>query len=62
MDSSGDWVELWCPYCGERLELTIDPMNVGTMIEDCEVCCNPCRLTIRRDEYGDPEVTIERTD
>jgi len=26
------------------------------------VCCNPIELHVRRDEWGDPEVRVERTD
>lgn len=59
MDATGDWVRLTCPYCGEILELVIDPLESGTLIEDCPVCCNPCTVTIDRDEWGDPQVSVE---
>jgi len=62
MDATGDWVQLFCPYCGEILELVIDPLESGTLVEDCAVCCNPCQVTIDRDEWGDPQVRIERAD
>lgn len=61
MDSAGDWVQVRCPYCGQVLELLIDPLERGRLIEDCTVCCNPCQITIERDEWGDPQVTIERS-
>ena len=57
-----DRAELQCPYCGELLELEIEEDLLGRLIQDCEVCCNPIQLDIRRDEWGDPEVTVERTD
>ena len=57
-----DRTELHCPYCGELLELEIEEDLLGRLIQDCEVCCNPIQLDIRRDEWGDPEVTVERTD
>ena len=57
-----DRTELQCPYCGELLELEIEEDLLGRLIQDCEVCCNPIQLDIRRDEWGDPEVTVERTD
>ena len=57
-----DLAELQCPNCGEILELEIEEDLLGRLIQDCEVCCNPIQLDIRRDEWGDPEVTVERTD
>ena len=57
MEANGDWVQAACPYCGEVLELVIDPLERGTLIEDCPVCCNPCEVTIERDEWGDPRVS-----
>jgi len=57
-----DVVEIQCPYCGEVLELHVEEDLRGKLIQDCEVCCNPIELHIRRDEWGDPEVRVERTD
>ena len=57
-----DRAELLCPYCGELLELEIEEDLLGRLIQDCEICCNPIQLDIRRDQWGDPEVTVERTD
>lgn len=45
-------VEVSCPYCGERIEVYLDPESVGEMVHDCEVCCNPWRLLVERDEEG----------
>lgn len=42
--------------------MEIEEDLLGRLIQDCEVCCNPIQLDIRRDEWGDPEVTVERTD
>ena len=39
-----------CPYCGEELEIFIEPDVHGEMVQDCEVCCNPWRLRIARVE------------
>jgi hypothetical protein len=55
-----EWVRVRCPYCGEELELTIEPDLLGKLVQDCEVCCQPCELVVTRDEWGDPEVAIER--
>jgi hypothetical protein len=54
--------EIQCPFCGELLELTIEEDLRGRLVQDCEVCCNPIQLDIRRDEWGDPEVRVERAD
>ena len=31
-----------CPYCGERIEVLLDPsVPHQNYIEDCQVCCRP---------------------
>jgi len=35
-----------CPYCGERVEVYLEPDVSGTLIQDCEVCCNPWRIRV----------------
>ena len=35
-----------CPYCGEDIEGYLEPDVRGTLIQDCEVCCNPWQLHI----------------
>ena len=45
-----------CPYCGEWLEVFIDPsVRRQEYVEDCQVCCRPITLTVTLD--GD-DVTI----
>lgn len=50
-----------CPYCGEAVEITLDPGG-GThqdYVEDCEVCCQPWRVSV---QYGlDGEAQVEVT-
>lgn len=43
-----------CPYCGENVELAIDPGGgtVQRYVEDCEVCCRPMQITVRWDAHG----------
>jgi len=55
-----DTIEIQCPYCAERVEISIEPDVYGVLVQDCEVCCNPWQVNIRRDRDGDPEVTVER--
>jgi len=65
MSGDGYWnetIEVQCPWCCERVEISIEPDNLGTMVQDCEVCCNPWQLTIRRDRDGDADVQVERLD
>ena len=35
-----------CPYCGEQVEIYVEPEMKGTFVQDCEVCCNPWRLRV----------------
>jgi hypothetical protein len=37
-----------CPYCGEPFEIYVEPDVDGTFVQDCEVCCNPCTIRVRR--------------
>jgi len=50
-----------CPYCGEELEIVVEPDVKGSFVQDCEVCCNPWRVRV----YGsgdDREVAVSRAD
>jgi len=50
-----------CPYCGEEVEIYLEPDVGGTLVQDCEVCCNPWRLRV----YGsgeDREIDVSRAD
>lgn len=47
-----DFVSVSCPYCGEAIELTVDPSAGSTAyVEDCQVCCQP--MQVRVDVDGD---------
>ena len=35
-----------CPYCGEQVEIYLEPDVSGTFVQDCEVCCNPWRVRV----------------
>ena len=41
-----------CPYCGEQIEIYVEPDVRGSFVQDCEVCCNPWRVRVRGDEDG----------
>ena len=40
-----------CPYCGERIDVVVDPSagDYQQYIEDCFVCCRPITLTVTTD-------------
>jgi hypothetical protein len=35
-----------CPYCGEEVEIYLEPDVRGSLVMDCEVCCNPWALRV----------------
>jgi len=39
-----------CPYCGEEIEIYVEPDVRGSYVQDCEVCCNPWMVRVTRDE------------
>jgi uncharacterized Fe-S radical SAM superfamily protein PflX len=47
-----------CPYCGEPNEIALDAGSgaVQDYVEDCQVCCRPCRVTVSYDEEGNAQV------
>ena len=47
-----------CPYCGEALELYVEPDVRGSYVQDCEVCCQPMLVRVI-DEDDDRDVTVE---
>jgi hypothetical protein len=50
-----------CPYCGEEIEIYVDPYVHGTFVQDCEVCCNPWRVSVAYDD-GERWVDVGRAD
>ncbi len=54
---------IFCPCCGERLEILIDPsIRRQDYIEDCEVCCRPMSLHITIEEDGSIRVEARAED
>jgi hypothetical protein len=46
-----DFVSLDCPYCGEAIELALDPSaGPASYVEDCPVCCRPMQVTVAVDD------------
>jgi hypothetical protein len=54
---------VYCPYCGEPLQVLLDPEEIGnTYIEDCQVCCAPILFSVSEDADGDVIATVRRED
>ena len=63
MTSGTESVEIACPYCGEVIEILVDPsVESQSYIEDCQVCCRPINLTVTIDEEGTPLVEASSED
>lgn len=50
-----------CPYCGESVEVYLEADVTGTLVQDCEVCCNPWLLRVTRSADG-PDLEVSRAD
>ena len=53
-----------CPYCGETVEITLDPGSGGSQqyVEDCQVCCRPWLVSVSYDEDGTAHVWVDAND
>jgi len=50
-----------CPYCGEELEIYLEPDMSGSFVQDCEVCCNPWNVRVINDD-GERYLNVGRAD
>ncbi len=57
-------VIITCPHCGEPNEIGLDPGGgpIQEYVEDCQVCCQPWRVTVRYGADGGAEVFAEPLD
>ena len=53
------WVS--CPYCGEEMEIYVEPDVIGTLIQDCEVCCRPWQIRVDWED-GERWVSVQKGD
>jgi len=54
---------VYCPYCGEALDVLIDHQEAGQQyIEDCQVCCKPIVFKLALNEMGDVSVSVHDED
>jgi Cysteine-rich CPXCG len=53
-----------CPYCGEPLELYVDPSGGSTQkyVEDCAVCCQPMEVLVEVEGDDEASVSVRRFD
>lgn len=56
-----DQFTVTCPYCGESLDVYVEPDMRGSFVQDCEVCCNPWLLRVEGDD-DDRTVSVTRAD
>jgi len=56
-----DHFVITCPYCGEEVEIYVEPDLENTFIQDCEVCCNPWRVRVH-DDGEDRYIDVGRAD
>lgn len=55
-------VNVMCPYCGETIEIDVEPLaEAQTYIEDCTVCCRPIQYEVIDGEDG-VEVVASRSE
>jgi len=58
MSGMQSFIDLQCPYCGEWIDLALDPsVETQQYVEDCQVCCRPMLVTVRWDKDGAPVVS-----
>ncbi len=56
-----DEFQISCPYCGVEVEIRLEADIEGSLVQDCEVCCNPWLLRVRGEE-GERCVDVARAD
>lgn len=49
-----------CPYCGESIEIALDAGSGSRQeyVEDCEVCCQPWRVSVQYARDGHADVRV----
>ena len=48
-DSDTTEFQVVCPFCGEQVEIYIESDVAGTLVMDCEVCCQPWQVHVTSD-------------
>ena len=50
-----------CPFCGEQVEIYVEPDVKGSFVQDCEVCCNPWVVRVSG-SVGGRDISVTRAD
>ena len=55
---------LYCPYCGETVELDIDEGGGSrqSYVEDCPVCCQPWQVIVEQGRDGTWRASLRTSD
>lgn len=50
-----------CPYCGELNQISLDPGGGPRQdyVEDCQICCQPWRVSVTYLPDGTADVSVE---
>ena len=59
MNPLADALVVQCVYCFEYVDISVDPHDRGTLIQDCDVCRRPLQITIRWMSNGQPHRQID---
>ncbi len=52
-----------CPYCGETIEVLIEPGDLNQQYnEDCQVCCKPITFFVFEHDNGEFDVNVYSED
>ncbi len=65
MNGEAESFTVFCPYCGEVVDIAVEPDVEGEMVWDCEVCCRPWKVEVSvvSDGWGpERQVTATRLD
>ena len=56
--------EVVCPYCGEAMSVGLDPGSGQRQdyVEDCQVCCQPWRVSVHYRDDGSAIVSATALD
>ncbi|MBD55748.1 MULTISPECIES: CPXCG motif-containing cysteine-rich protein [Pseudoalteromonas] len=55
--------KITCPYCGEQIEILLDPADLNQQyIEDCQVCCKPINFLVFESIDEELSVTVSSDD
>jgi hypothetical protein len=62
--TADDGALVYCPYCGEPNEITLDPGSGARQeyVEDCHVCCQPWQVIVWYRTDGSADVSVLTTD